>query len=138
LTTLAYRDGVLAADTLWVGGGTRDGYGPKIERIGNLLVGMSGSIPMGLRFRAWVASGFAGACPLDDCPDGNGLIIWPHGVVGWCSRGAWPVSEPFYTLGSGEQYAMGALAMGATAEEAVRVAMRFDVSTGGEITVLKL
>jgi hypothetical protein len=136
LTTIAWRNGYLAADTLWTANGARDDYGPKIERIGTLLVGCSGPVPVGIKFRAWVSGGFNGPSPLDG--DGNGLIVWPHGVVGWCQAGPWPVSAPFYCLGSGSDYATGAMEMGATAEEAVRVAMLHDYCTGGEITVLKL
>lgn len=37
-----------------------------------------------------------------------------------------PLTAEFYSIGSGEQYAHGALAMGATAIEAVRIACKFD------------
>lgn len=137
MTTIAYRDGVLAADTLVNANGNRDDFAPKIERIGNLLVGTSGSYPTGLKFRAWVARGFAGDCPYDDTADGNGIIVWAHGVIGWCSAGPWPVLQPFYALGSGTEFAMGAMEMGATAEQAVAVASKFNMETGGEITVLR-
>lgn len=40
-------------------------------------------------------------------------------------------------MGSGGEFASGAMAMGATAAEAVRIAMKFDTKTGGEITVLR-
>jgi len=41
----------------------------------------------------------------------------------------------WYAIGSGAPYALGALAMGATAEEAVRTAAIFDIWTGGSIEV---
>ena len=138
MTIIAYRDSVLAADTLWVGNDTRDGYGPKIERAGSLLVGCSGSVPVSLRFRAWVAAGFDGVNPLEETPDGNGIVVWQGGVVGWCSRGSWPVSEGFYAIGSGCEFATGAMEMGATAEEAVQVAIKHSTSCGGPINVLRL
>jgi ATP-dependent HslUV protease subunit HslV len=43
----------------------------------------------------------------------------------------------FYALGSGSRIAYGALAAGASAEEAVRIAARYDTSTGGEVVVLR-
>lgn len=36
-------------------------------------------------------------------------------------------------VGSGAEFAMGAMAAGAPADAAVRIAMRFDVGTGGEV-----
>lgn len=39
------------------------------------------------------------------------------------------IDLPFYAGGSGAQYAMGAMAMGSTAEEAVNIACRFDPSS---------
>jgi ATP-dependent HslUV protease subunit HslV len=138
VTTIAYRDGVLAADTLMTANGSRDDFAPKIERIGGLLVGTTGSFPLGLKFRAWVARGFEGDCPYSGGePDGNGIIVWAHGVVGWCAAGPWPVMRPFYALGSGCEYAIGAMEMGASAEQAVGVAMKHATETGGEITVLR-
>lgn len=48
------------------------------------------------------------------------------------------IKDQFYAIGSGGPYAMGAMAMGATPEEAVAIAARFDPSTGGEVEVHKL
>lgn len=41
------------------------------------------------------------------------------------------VSEPFFSIGSGSDYAMGALAAGATVGKAIEIASRFDPNTGG-------
>jgi len=38
--------------------------------------------------------------------------------------------KPFYAIGSGADYAIGAMAMGATAKEAVEIASKFDIHTG--------
>ena len=40
------------------------------------------------------------------------------------------VMDPFFAFGSGAPYALGAMAMGATAREAVEVASRFDIYCG--------
>jgi len=44
---------------------------------------------------------------------------------------------PFFAMGSGKEFALGAMGQGASAEQAVDVAMRFDPGTGGEIMVLR-
>lgn len=40
-------------------------------------------------------------------------------------------TKQFLSIGSGSHFALGAMAMGATAEEAVKIAGRFDVYTSG-------
>lgn len=44
-------------------------------------------------------------------------------------------NDPFQAFGSGRDYAMGALAMGATAEQAVLVASRFNIHCGMGVDV---
>ena len=41
-------------------------------------------------------------------------------------------------IGSGSEYALGAMAMGASAKRAVQIASRFDPSTGRGVTVAKV
>jgi hypothetical protein len=48
------------------------------------------------------------------------------------------VEEPYYAIGSGAHFALGALAMGATAHEAVEIAMQFDSQSGHGIDSIKV
>jgi hypothetical protein len=138
MTTIAYRDGVLAADSLATSNGLRDDYGSKIWKIGRVLVGACGDRAICLKFREWVANGLEGDSPFQGKEDGNGIVVAPGGnVVCWGNHGPWPVSTPFYSLGSGYQIAIGALEMGATASEAVEIAARHDTSTGGRVAELR-
>lgn len=55
----------------------------------------------------------------------------------------WKVSmihyqDPYIALGSGAYLAMGAMAHGATAEQAVKIAIKHDSGCGGEIQKVKL
>ena len=43
----------------------------------------------------------------------------------------------FYGIGSGGSYAVGALAIGATLREAVKVSIKFDINSGGKIQIIK-
>lgn len=137
MTTIAVRDGVVAADTLLTANGLRDDFGPKVWRVGKVLVAACGSRPTCLRFREWVAAGMRGDSPFND-EDGNGIVVSHAGIVCWSKKGCWPVRQPFYTLGSGYQVALGALEAGATAEEAVRAAIKWDTGSGGEVMVMSL
>ena len=49
-----------------------------------------------------------------------------------------PVSTTFFAIGSGADYAMGAMAMGALACDAVKIAAQFDSDTGDGIDSITL
>ena len=138
MTTIAYCDGVLAGDTLFTDDNHRDSYGAKVFRLGEVLVAFAGSLALGLRFRDWVRRGLEGPSPYVGVGGGNGLIVSRAGVLGFCAHGSWPVEEPFYALGTGAPYSLGAMSMGADAREAVTVAMRFDTQSGGDIVAYRL
>lgn len=138
MTTVVYRDGVLAADSRATSNGLIDNQTTKVWSHKGVLIGACGSQALCERFRSWVVAGMEGESPYEGAEDGNGIVVSAAGVVCFSDSGCWRVSEPFYTLGSGYQLALGALAMGATAQEAVEIAARFDTMTGGKITVLRL
>ena len=142
MTTIAWDGASLAADTLITTGGHRDGYAPKIARIGDILVAAAGGTVHCQAFRRWIDTR-EGPCPLIGLSEderANGLIIPPTGpLTMWCSHGEWTFDPPggIYALGSGSEYALGAMSMGADARTAVEIAMRHDTTSGGEITVLR-
>lgn len=138
MTTIAWDGKTLAADTLATSNGLRDNKTIKIWRHGGALIGACGSQALCERFRTWAIAGMEGKSPFEGADDGNGLVVTQEAVLCFGNNGCWKVSEPFYTLGSGYQLALGALAMGATAKQAVEVAAKYDTSTGGEITALSL
>lgn len=138
MTTIAYRDGVLASDSLVSSGNTRAGEVRKIARHGNLMGGISGPLDAAEKFLRWIESGCEGDCP--QLGDGSDAIlirgrktfyVGPSGTVV-------PFRAPFAATGSGENLAIGAMAMGASAIEAVKVAIRFDEGSGGRIASLTL
>ena len=139
MTTVAFRDGVLAADTLSTTNGLRDDYGVKVWKFRGVIGAAAGSRALCLKFQDWIRGGMQGDCPFEGQDDGNGFIAAPNGVaVCWSTNGPWPVRAPFYALGSGYQLAMGAMEAGASAEEAVRVAIKHDTGTGGEVVAVRL
>lgn len=138
MTTIAYRNGVMAADSLTTSNGARDGIVRKIDCVHGVLIGAAGSLAACQAFRAWVIAGMQGPDPFRNDDVGNGLLVAPDGtLVVFSVTGPATMQTPFYALGSGYQFAMGAMAYGATAEEAVRVARQFDTQTGGEIITLR-
>lgn len=146
MTTIAYRDGVMAADMMMTRG-NEPVYGVvKVFRTKHFLVGMSGSFvnvqPFREMIESWETPGSDPTdlwrCWNDEAPDfQNGVcatIVNEYGDI-FSVVDAPPVRIPaqFDAIGSGACYAMGAMGMGASAAEAVRVAKRFDVNTGGNI-----
>lgn len=139
MTTIAYRDGVLAADTLELASGCSViGYGRKIWRLEDgTLVASIGEAPMGDAVKHWLEHGQEGEAPT---MAGEAMVIFPDGHMeafsGENRQRNYPTA-PFYAWGSGADVALGAMHMGATAVQAVEAAIRWNVHTGGEITVLR-
>lgn len=140
MTTIAYRDGLLVADTLVSRNGAVSGYVQKIHRAGGLRFGFCGTLSLDQRFADWLRGGLQGTAPSLRCGDSEGCVavFMPDGsIVEW--NGDCPpdvIRAPYAAYGSGAPFALGAMAAGATAEEAVRAAAAVDHNTGGAITVL--
>lgn len=78
---------------------------------------------------------------IKNAPDGNWelLVVGAKGAHVYSNEVAHksPVVAPF-AMGSGSHFARGALMAGATAYNAVQIACKCDVFSGGEINALKL
>lgn len=151
MTTIAYRDGILAADSKITYGGAEyvKGYHKiwKSEPEG-IMVGFTGDVAMGSAFKRWALNtSFAKIpdCPLDLGRKGcvaDGIIVikltgGKHQVLEYNGGGVidWGIA-PFLAWGSGWLIAVGALEAGVSAEQAVTIAARRDVFTGGKIHTL--
>lgn len=137
MTTIVYRSGILAADTLHSNDGIRICNKSKFEVLddGGWLA-TKGCSGYGRALLKWSQSGRNGDQPKGE---GGGFLVHPDGTlegfegeVGEVFTGA-----PYYAFGSGAQIALGALCMGASAEQAVAAAIALDVYSGGEITVMR-
>lgn len=119
----------------------RDGHQRKVHKCGRMMIAGAGSASVCESFRSWVMRGMVGPSPFEGKTDaGNGLVITPDGLaVIWGHSGPWPLKDvPFLALGTGEQIAMGAMAMGASAEDAVRAAITLNTASGGEVQSVRL
>lgn len=148
MTTIAYRDGIMAADTLISdeGSGLRRGYHQKIFRLDDgSIIGCCGSSAAIQRFKNWALAGADMANkPIFTVDHGFGCIwVRPDGTVScWHSE----MMEPQHTIppawgmamGSGNEVAVGAMAAGADPMRAVEIAAMIDTGTGGSIQVESL
>jgi ATP-dependent protease HslVU (ClpYQ) peptidase subunit len=141
VTTVAWDGGTPAFDSQTTCGNHRDLNVTKAVRHRGVIAAVAGTSALGLKFLDWFRSGMQGDPPEAGSGDDDsywGLIVTKDRLLIWNSAG-WlaGVNEP-YTLGSGGTYALGAMASGADARTAVEIAARYDVNTGGKITVLSL
>ncbi|WP_426287520.1 hypothetical protein [Luteibacter sp. E-22] len=144
MSTIAYRDGVMAADTRAYGGRGEPSPGRK-RKIHKLddgsVVGVStATLGLSERFVAWLKGG-GDPKDFDDKFDLRAVLVKPDGALYVADDTPYfsgPMETDFYAIGSGACYAMGAMAMGATAEEAVRVACEHDGHSALPIMVERL
>jgi hypothetical protein len=141
MTIIAYRDGVLAADTAAHNGATRICGVTKIaRREDGVLAGASGGPDFMGEFLRWVRGEKSERpTPIKDS-DGTdmGALFFPDGRIEiYESNGMFEITPGYYAMGSGRDQALGAMFLGAGAVQAVRAAIAHDAYCGGEITVLR-
>lgn len=153
MTTICYRDGVMAADTRVTvtceAGGARAFRCEKLYRVKvkqgrrevPAIVGLAGGSFDGLAFLDWLV----GATPeppqrlIEGEAEFSALVLNKHGLFEydkWCRPDR--VLEKFYAIGSGSKAALGAMHMGASARRAVAVACRIDPYTAAPIVTMRL
>lgn len=116
----------------------------KIHRLadGSLLGVSSSNVGADSLLRRWVEQGCEPAAASDLKPESFQLLwVRSNGDVFYAKDNldlSGPLTVDFIAIGSGDAFAMGALAMGADAVEAVEIASELDVWTGGEIVTLSV
>lgn len=143
MTTIVFRDGVLAADTAVFDRGCYCGQTEKIFKSPNgSLFGAAGAIGDLIRFKEWMLAGEPEADrPQFKDEDSEAVVIRPDGTVHWFGtrdHAQINSADNYYAIGSGFLIAMGAMAHGATAEEAINIAADLDSRTRRPLKILKL
>ena len=142
MSTIAYKDGVIAGDTMAVCDNERYGNIEKVGRTENYLFGFVGRLGYMRPTYQWVKSlDEQGIHPQDFhnhkdslkiSDDGSAIIVGRDGQI-WCVEldgYVHPVGRSYESIGSGGCYAVGAMCHGASAVEAVACASRMDVNSG--------
>lgn len=151
MTTIAYKDGVMASDSLAAAGTMNTGDTPKVFRIHGCLVGISGTARLIRVFTDWFAEHMDSGDVPPIAPNflepkvGSedsiyAIVVTPNGKIWKYEDGLapWPLDCKFIACGSGRDFAMGAMAMGAGAVKAVEVAKSLDAFTGGKTVAFTL
>jgi len=149
MTTIAYRDGIMACDSCWTcGDGTVDTLCTKIVRLSSgALLGSAGGNDSRTIERLLDRVKTPAAVPSYEelaaiRQDFIGLLVLPKGQIykiaataaqpdkcDECDLGAWQIHGLFAAAGSGADLALGAMAAGKSAKEAVAIACRYDVNS---------
>lgn len=136
MTTVAYRDGVMAADSRGtLSGWVLPGRETKLLRLKDgRVAAITGDSAQGEALLLWIRGDRSSPQPRGECcviVAGRRLQIFENGHH---------YLEPakFMAWGSGMPVALGALHAGATASEAVRIAGLVDPATGGKIVSMKV
>ena len=138
MTTIVYRDGVLAADTrAYSGGGKFIGKKQKIFSNQYRAFGISTPNPgFSEEIRDWFLNDKHNDHePIMADRSFEAVEITIDGVFYYKDNfsPSGPLDAPYIAIGSGDEYAMGALSMGACAELAVQIAGENDPWTGNVI-----
>ena len=139
MTTIAYKDGWMVGDMLSVrhdsGVGTNQ---RKVWKSDGHLMGGAGGYAQLIEARDWFLDGMEGDPPVSD---GTAFMIVgpdnPEQVFVFDGKIPFIEKAPF-ALGIGRDYALGAMAAGADAIEAVGIASDYCIRTGGELTIERL
>jgi ATP-dependent protease HslVU (ClpYQ) peptidase subunit len=147
MTVIAWDGKVLAADRMSTVGGTPIPHaGPKVHRLrapnGKVaLVGFSGNSAYAWAYLAWMRGGEEPQLKQgEDLKFSIILIEWPRWV--WYrsdTANRWDLfgAMSSWAIGSGCDYALGAMEHGASAREAVRIASRLDNQCGMGVDVVR-
>lgn len=133
MSTIVCSRKAMAADSMVTDGHTSI-YALKIWRVEDGLLGVAGQYDQCILFKNWLQGRCSDAPDMEDVDalycDGKDIICWSGSIVPMF------VQDKFTAIGSGATAALGALHMGASLKDAIRVAKKVDLFTGGR-TVYK-
>ena len=135
MSVIAWDGKTLAADRQATRGGTMT-TSVKIFKVDDRLFGLIGPHASSVRLYNWILSGMNPiSFPKDLETDSDIPIVYVLTRVGHAAKfedSPYPIiiKDEFWADGSGGDLALGAMAMGATAEEAIRVASKYNIYCG--------
>ena len=136
MTVIAIKDGIIAADSASCANDRTSHYTDKIFAVkpehGGGYVASSGAWALGQTAARKFAE--TGEIPDAKADQFNLHLLRADGTTARCEDGCWfDIDAPFMAGGSGADFAAGAMAAGASAEEAVRLACQHMNFCGGPI-----
>lgn len=138
MTIIVYRDGVMSADAAIFQGNLIAEYVRKITRLPDGgLIGCSGRSAVCREVCDWIANGADPEKRPAAESEGNfiALHVRPDGKVFRIEHDMKPYESvtEFNAIGAPFEFALGALAAGASAEDAVRLTIKYSIDAAGEV-----
>jgi ATP-dependent protease HslVU (ClpYQ) peptidase subunit len=118
MTTVAYKNGVMAADRMACEGNTKYGRMTKVHRSRGYLLGFSGAADVSMALLRWFENGADPAEWPDphgeDGTEANMLVVSPTGSVMCYERFPVPLimEQEYHAIGSGRDFALAVMHMG--------------------------
>lgn len=146
MTTIAYRDGIMASDSGSWNGDACHGWARKLARgADGVLHGVLGNAAMCCAYLAWVDAGCQGEPPPNRSEeDGKAsayavVCALPNGDIRYLTADGPEliVGAPYYAEGAGAEVALGALFAGATAEQAIEAAKEHGPGAFGRVQLIR-
>lgn len=148
MTTIAYKDGFMAADTLALDPNGLKASAVKIHYVDiggdDWLFGSAGESSIAEKLRR----SLGGVPTLEqvlnteitcDPEDKNSAILCRGDVVLRKAGSMWfRHDKPYHAVGSGRDFALMAMRLGKSAAEAVELTLEFDGYSGGDVSVLEV
>ena len=144
MTTVAYRDGIIAADSqITYDKSVRGKSAPKIVQLNKDLVFVGAGDTRAIAHATKFFTPLNWEEKLEEAPkfkQAFEAIIWYKGKIYTCIGSCYPelVCDDFYAIGSGYKFALAALHLGLSAEDAVKFASTLDIYTNNEIQLFNV
>jgi len=141
MTTITFKDKVMASDSHIVGAYIDQLSADKIYQCGNFLIGCAGAVSDIKKFISYIDNGWREIdLPKEAVDTFEALAYDMSDGQLWYYDGSYTGVETgeISAIGSGQGFAMGAMLAGADASEAVAIASELDPYTGGEIKIYHL
>lgn len=141
MTTIVWDTKTFAADRQTTFGGTPVA-GNKITKTKykgqEAFIGTAGEVEVCTAVEDWIKAGCKGSPKLPEEPQFSAMIVVKSGEVYFMSGStfAHSMGKTKWAIGSGADYALGAMYAGRSAKEAVEIASQLDTGTGLGVDVV--
>ena len=147
MTSIAFVKNTMASDSIITDGCDIVGSVAKIKKVKGYLIGACGDGDVA----AWFLDNFtpdiitkkhriAPPVSMTKEDEFEGIIVTPKGKIYLYTSKFMllPISAKYIATGSGQPIALGAMAVGASAIEAIKVCIKHDKNSGGRVQSIKL
>lgn len=131
MTTIAFKAGILAADTQLTWGNEKH-YTTKIKVLPTgIVIACAGNIPQERKAHEIFSDSNWRSLDLSEKAKNFAAMAFIDGKLFLCTNNyiPIPINDRYFSIGSGSAYALAAMSLGCSAQDAIKLAADFDVNT---------